>query len=123
VLAELVRGVDLLRPELALRLDVDLGAGSRSRLQRRLVAWTRDLVEQLLAPLRRGAVDKLSSDARGLLYQLEQGLGTIHSDAAQAQLRRLTRRDRQLLHSLGVIVGARMIWLPKLLRAPATRLR
>ena len=123
VLAELVRGVDLLRPEVALRLDVDLGAGSRSRLQRRLVAWTRDLVEQLLAPLRRGAVDKLSSDARGLLYQLEQGLGTIHSDAAQAQLRRLTRRDRQLLHSLGVIVGARMIWLPKLLRAPATRLR
>jgi ATP-dependent RNA helicase SUPV3L1/SUV3 len=125
LLGQLVRGVDLLRPEVALRLDeVDsLGAGARSRLQRRLVAWARDLVGQLLAPLRQDAVAQLSSDARGLVYQLEQGLGTIHRSSAEAQLRRLVRRDRALLHSFGVEIGARLIWLPKLLRGPAPRIR
>ncbi|MFO7561033.1 MAG: helicase-related protein [Enhygromyxa sp.] len=122
-LARLVRGVDLLRPEVALETGEELGAGARSRIQRRLVAWTRDLVAQLLAPLRSGAVDRLSSDARGLVYQLEQGLGTIHRGAAEAQLKRLRGRDRQLLRSLGVQIGARLIWLPKLLRGEALRVR
>ncbi len=123
VLARLVRGVDLLRPEVALEVGEELGAGARSRIQRRLVAWTRDLVAQLLAPLRTGAVDKLSSDGKGLVYQLEQGLGTIHRSAAEAQLRRLRGRDRQLLRSLGVKIGAKLIWLPKLLRGDAPRIR
>jgi ATP-dependent RNA helicase SUPV3L1/SUV3 len=125
LLGQLVRGVDLLRPEVALRLDEadTLGAGARSRLQRRLVAWARDLVGQLLAPLRQDAITQLSSDARGLLYQLEQGLGTIHRSSAEAQLRRLVRRDRSLLHSFGVEIGARMIWLPKLLRGTGPRTR
>jgi ATP-dependent RNA helicase SUPV3L1/SUV3 len=58
-----------------------------------------------------------------LVYQLEQGLGTIHRSSAEAQLRRLVRRDRALLHSFGVEIGARLIWLPKLLRGPAPRIR
>ncbi len=123
LLGQLVRGVDLLRPEVALAGIDSLGAGARSRLQRRLVAWARDLVEQLLAPLRQSAVTRLSSDARGLVYQLEQGLGTIHRSSAEAQLRRLVRRDRGLLHSFGVVIGERLIWLPQLLRGEAPRIR
>ena len=123
VLGHLVRGADLLRPEVALAVAEDLGAGARARIQRRLVAWARDLVGELLAPLRVDAVAKLSSDARGLVYQLERGLGTIHRSAAEAQLRRLVGRDRKLLHSLGVVIGAKLIWLPKLLRGDAPRVR
>lgn len=121
-IARLGRGVDLVRPEVALTIP-ELGAGLRSRITRRLVAWTRDLVDELLAPLRRGPLDRLSSDARGLVYQLEQGLGTIHVEAARAQLRRLAGRDRQLLAAMGVRIGERMIWLPKLLAGPALRTR
>jgi ATP-dependent RNA helicase SUPV3L1/SUV3 len=120
--ARLGRGVDLLRPEVAVTLP-EIGAGMRSRIARRLVAWTRDAVDELLAPLRRGAIERLSSDARGLIYQLEQGLGTIHVDSAQAQLRRLGGRDRAELGKLGVKIGARMIWLPKLLTPAALRMR
>ncbi|EDM76481.1 putative helicase [Plesiocystis pacifica SIR-1] len=122
-LARLGRGVDLLRPEVSLLVGEALGAGARARVQRRLVAWTRDAVTRLLGALRSGAADALSSDARGLVYQLEQGLGTIHRSAAEAQLRRLDGRDRKRLESLGVRVGERLIWAPKLLRAPALRQR
>ena len=122
-LARLIRGVDLLRPEVTLEVGEELGAGARARIQRRLTAWARDLVGQLLAPLRTGAVERLSSDGKGLVYQLEQGLGTIHRGAAEAQLRRLRGRDRQLLRSLGIEMGSKLIWVPKLLRGDAPRTR
>ncbi|MCA9699654.1 MAG: helicase, partial [Myxococcales bacterium] len=115
--------VDLPRPEVKLVVDESLGAGVRARLQRRLVAWSRDLVDRLLQPLRAPVADKLSSDARGLVYQLEQGLGTIHREAAHEQLRRLRGRDRGLLESMGVRPGARFIWLPQLQRPEAVRER
>ncbi len=120
--ARLGRGVDLVRPEVAVTL-AELGAGERSRVTRRLVAWTRDAIAELLAPLRRAPVERLSSDARGLIYQLEQGLGTIHVDAARAQVRRLGPRDRSELAKLGIVIGERMIWLPKLLNPVALRMR
>ncbi len=123
-LARLRRGVDLLRPEVALTPEVEaLAAGSRARILRRLVAWTRDLVGQLLAPLRQPALDKLSSDARGLVYQLEQGLGTIHRHAALGQVQRSSAKDRELLRAAGVEFGELMIWLPKLLQPAALRER
>lgn len=121
-LARLTRGVDLLHPEVALALG-SLGAGAQARVRRRLVAWTRDLVDALLRPLRGDAVDSLSSHGRGVVYQLERGLGTIHRDAAAAQLDRLRGRDARVLESLGVRVGARLVWLPRLLRGEAPRVR
>ena len=121
-LARLTRGADLLHPEVALGLG-SLGAGAQARVSRRLVAWTRDLVDELLRPLRSRAVESLSSHGRGLVYQLEQGLGTIHRDAAEDQLARLQGRDGKLLESLGVRVGARLVWLPRLLRGRAIRVR
>src|SRR6185503_7741586 len=85
-LARITRGADLLRPEVRVLLGEELGAGSRSRVQRRLVAWTRDLVGTLLAPLRRRPPRSLSAAVRGLVYQLEQGLGTAPADGAREQV-------------------------------------
>ncbi len=52
VLGHLTRGTALLVPEVRL-VDLDeLGAGARSRILRRLVAYARDLASELLAPLR-----------------------------------------------------------------------
>lgn len=121
-IARFGRGVDLVRPQVSVTIP-GIGAGLGSRITRRLVAWSRDCVDELLAPLRRAPLERLSSDARGLVYQLEQGLGTIHVEAARAQLRRLAPRDHKLLAGMGVRIGERMIWLPKLLAGPALRTR
>jgi ATP-dependent RNA helicase SUPV3L1/SUV3 len=120
-LGRLSTGVDRLRPEVVLTLD--LAAGARLRLQRRLVAWTRDLVNELLAPLRDDSFASLGPAARGLLYQLEQGLGTVPVDLARAQLRDLEERDRQTLLHAGLRLGRHVIYSPVLLHPAAVRVR
>ncbi|MFT3765819.1 MAG: helicase-related protein [Minicystis sp.] len=119
VLGKLTRGTGLLVPEVKLADLVDLGAGARSRVLRRLVAFARDLVEALLAPLRAPELRGLGPAGRGVVYQLEQGLGTALAERAGAQLAELGDRDRALLEAQGVALGARVLYVPSLLRAPA----
>jgi ATP-dependent RNA helicase SUPV3L1/SUV3 len=122
--ARLVRGGGLLLPEVRLTSLDDLGAGARSRVTRRILAYARDLVEALLAPLRAPALRALSPAGRGIVYQLEQGLGTALADRAGEQLAGLTEGDRALLVAHGVELGGRVLYVPALLRgaAPAQRL-
>ena len=122
VLARLAAGVDRLRPEVTLLVD-DLGAGQRLRLHRRLVAWTRDWVAQLLAPLRDERLASLGPAGRGLLYQLEQGLGTVLVASAREQVRELDPRDRSAFGRAGVRVGRNVVFSAKLLQPAALRER
>jgi ATP-dependent RNA helicase SUPV3L1/SUV3 len=120
VLARLVPGVDRLRPEITLLLN-DLGAGQRLRLHRRLLAFTRDWVAQLLAPLRDERLAGLGPAGRGLLYQLEQGLGTVLVAHAGEQVRDLGPGDRSALARAGVRVGRQVVFASALLNPAALR--
>lgn len=122
LLARLGTGVDMLHPEVILLTEA-LGGGARLRLQRRLVAWSRDLVARLLAPLAPDGGDGLSRTARGLLYQLERGLGTAVVRDAPLSLRQLTSHDRTILRRLDVRVGRFAAYLPASLHPSATAMR
>jgi ATP-dependent RNA helicase SUPV3L1/SUV3 len=94
-----------------LALDDAVGAGERARLQRRLVAFVRDLTAEILGGLVPGAHAELSAAARGLVYQLGQGLGTVRSRDAAPQLAALTDADRALLAEAGVVLGERVVYV------------
>ncbi|MBN1609728.1 MAG: helicase [Polyangiaceae bacterium] len=119
VIGVMTAGIDRLHPEVTLTGSDDVGAGARSRVQRRLVAWTRDLVNLLFAPLRHPDAAALSPAGRGLLYQLEQNLGTVLTGHARDQVASLSQKDRHLLVRLGVRLGHRLIYLPALLSPQA----
>ncbi|MCG8420453.1 MAG: helicase [Proteobacteria bacterium] len=121
-IARMSRGVDLLRPEVTLLIE-ELGAGAHSRVLRRMIAWVRDLVAETLAPLRRDRASELSPAGRGLVYQLEQGLGTVLRRQARAQLRDLDARDRDILASLDVRIGRCTVYVPSLLSPRALQRR
>lgn len=116
------RGADLLHPEVSVEPGT-LSRGEQVRIGRRLVAWARDAVEWLLAPLRTLPADALSAAGRGLVYQLERGLGTVDPAHARQQLERLTEEDRVALETAGVELGDGAIYLPHSLRPEATALR
>lgn len=119
----LLAGSDLLHPEVQVRLDSDPGRGACARVQRRLLAYCRDLVEHLLLPLRCGSQIAESGAARGILYQLEQGLGTVRVRDCQRQLGALDPQERQALARQGLRVGHTFLYVRRLLEPSAIVLR
>ncbi|MBN1655572.1 MAG: helicase [Deltaproteobacteria bacterium] len=122
-LAQLTRGTDLLHPQLKLLLADEVGPGARMQLERRLVAWTRDLVEDLLSPLRHESLRRLSAAGKGLIYQLEQQLGTVLTKSARGQIQYLTEQDRRLLSDVDCHLGKRVVYLGRLLKPARVRQR
>ena len=111
LVGRLVRGVDLLRPNVVLADGVTLSRGLRQRVERRLVAAGRDLAAEVLAPLRSDRLADLGAAGRGVIYQLEQGLGTILARDARAQLQTLPPADRRRLEQAGICLGLHVVYL------------
>ena len=111
----LVQGPDLHKPEVEVSDPLVSGKGPRAQVYRRLKAWSRDLVAATLEPLRRPATQALSGAGRGLVYLLEQKLGTVTAYEARAQRAGLTADDRKLLARLDVRLGQRVIYVGSLL--------
>lgn len=119
-LARLVAGSAVTLPDVELLPVEGFGAGDRARLQRRLVAWTRDLVTELLGPLRGGAV---TANARGVLYRLEQGLGAARTRELAATVAALSADERADLEARGVCFGGWATFAPALLTPEAVARR
>ncbi len=114
-LALLAPGGDVLSPVLKLVRQDHLEGGDRLRLERRLRAWTRDLVRRTLGPLRGELAGELSPRGRGLLYSLELGLGTVAVSEVRAALRALDGDDRRRLARMDVRLGALHVYCAALL--------
>ncbi|MEJ7734807.1 MAG: hypothetical protein WKG00_37160, partial [Polyangiaceae bacterium] len=121
--ARLTRGASLLLPDVRLLGLTELGAGARARVQRRLQAFARDVVSDLCAPLRALSSAQLGPAARGVVYQLEQGLGTVLVRDAAEQLATLADADRARFAEAGIEVGARLVQVPALLAAQPLAVR
>lgn len=104
-------GTELLHPEVVV-LAEDVGAGARAQLLRRAQAWVHDAIAKLTEPPLPKLLpeaDALPPEARGLIYQLEQGLGIIDRRDAREQLRRIPAGIVKRLEEAGISVGRRVI--------------
>jgi ATP-dependent RNA helicase SUPV3L1/SUV3 len=122
-IATLSRGTTLLLPDVRLADIPEVGQGARSRILRRLVAFARDWVGELLALLRGGDLGAMSADVRGIAYQLEQGLGTALTRDVEDRVAALDASQRGRLGELGIEVGQRVVFVPALLRRDALEQR
>lgn len=114
-LGHLRAGGHLLRPALAFAEWPELSAGERLRLQRRLTAWSRDFVDQCLGPIRDPKLVQLASaPIRGLLYQLEQGLGAAPLAGARQQLQEMGPDVRRVLDDKGITTGSGFVYVAEL---------
>ncbi|HEY0709033.1 MAG TPA: helicase-related protein [Polyangia bacterium] len=123
MLGRLVRGADRLHPDVTVTLA--LHAGTRLRLERRLLAYARDLVAELLVPLEipEPRARHLGADARGLLYQLRQALGSVRVEDLQSAPDAMTAADRRVLRDHGIILGRLTVFSTPLFSAAALRKR
>lgn len=127
-LARWKAGTSLLTPALQLLLTDSVDKGARTRVERRLQAHTKDLVSHLLAPIQppeRAALahDPEAAALRGLLYQLEQGLGSARRQEVAPQLALLRPADRSLLARWGVRIGRASVFASAMLEPERLRVR
>ncbi len=110
----LVAGGSVADPGFRVARNDLLGPAALERVTRRVVAFVRDWVAEVLAPLRAEEVPR--GPAQGLLFELEQGLGC--AEARRADL--FDPEERRLFARMGVRFGWFWCWSqPMLERADA----
>ena len=121
--ARLVRGPEPLAPAVRLGVGDLVPEAARQRMESRLAAWLAGHIADRLAALKRAREATLSGAARGLVFQLAEGLGCAPRAAVAEQVAALTGADRKALAALGVRLGRETVYLAPALRPPAIALR
>ncbi|MBT5050151.1 MAG: disulfide oxidoreductase [Rhodospirillaceae bacterium] len=119
----MVAGGDLLSPAVKVPASDILPQILRQRVEARLGTWLEGLIRRSMAALLCLEADGLSGAARGLIFQLREGLGSMPRTAVQPQIAALTAGDRKALRTRGVRIGLAGVFIPTLLKPKAQRMR
>ncbi|WP_350335443.1 helicase-related protein [Coralliovum pocilloporae] len=124
VIAKLSSGDDALSPRFVLLADEHLSGPSQEKVQQRIDLWLANHVETLLKPLiDLKNAEGLEGIARGIAFQLVEGLGILERSKVAEEIRQLDQDARGSLRKYGVRFGAYHIYIPALLKpAPANLL-
>src|SRR6185369_15758022 len=112
---------EVLKPRVRIVADEQLTGASRDAVQARLDLWLKAHIEKFLGPLFQlaAAVD-ITGIARGIAFQLSEGLGVLERQKVAEDVKGLDQPARASLRKYGVRFGAYHIYLPLLLK-PAIR--
>jgi ATP-dependent RNA helicase SUPV3L1/SUV3 len=115
--ARLVAGADRLSPRVEVIESELLSPVLRDRVAHRVEAWLADHIAAGLGHLLKArASERLDGPARGLVYQLAEGLGAAPRRGASREVRALAPSDRKALAALGVRLGRESIFFPGMLK-------
>lgn len=116
-LARITRGTSVNLPEVKVLDLPDMGGAQRLRLQRRLLAFARDVVTRLLGPVRDLAASELAP-LRAVSHELERGLGSALRRDLAPSLGVLNAEQRRELARTGVVVGSLCVYAKAAATAP-----
>lgn len=122
-IGRIAAGPSPLAPSVRVR-DTDLlDGGGRDRVAARLTRFLADHVARELQPLLRLRDAALSGAARGIAFQLVEGLGLLPRRALDGLIHALTAADRRQLAGFGVRFGPSHVYLAPMLKPRPTGLR
>ncbi len=121
--AFLQRGQTALAPTLSLLRNEMLSPRSKDLVAGRLAQWVDGFLRRRLAPLFKARDAKLGSAARGIVFQLCEGLGSVERLPARGQIAALDAADKKTLSRFGLRFGVYALYFAPLLRPSAQRLR
>jgi ATP-dependent RNA helicase SUPV3L1/SUV3 len=117
----IVAAEEVLKPRVRIVADEQLTGASRDAVQARLDLWLKAHIEKFLGPLfQLAAAEDITGIARGIAYQLSEGLGVLERQKVAEDVKGLDQPARASLRKYGVRFGAYHIYLPLLLK-PAPR--
>jgi len=124
IVARLAPGADVLGPAIDIVASPEMvDSAGRERLRRRLETWLRGHLRARLEVLYRALDAPLRGPARGLVYQLVEGLGSLPCATVRGQIAALDADHRKMLARLGVRLGRESVFMPAMLKPPMVALR
>jgi ATP-dependent RNA helicase SUPV3L1/SUV3 len=115
-LARLAAGDHILEPRLAMLPADLLEPNLRERVRVRLDSWLTRHIEHALKPLWRLKIAELRGSARGIAFELVESLGVLRIVALGERVAALSRKDRDRLQGLGVVLGEVLAFVPAVRR-------
>lgn len=122
-IARLKKGRSLLQPTVGLTPNDIADGALQARIIARLESWLAAHLADRLRLLINPKTDHLSPSARGLLFQLREGLGSCAALPAREQVASLTEQDRKIFAKMGLRLGRDWIFLDRFLKPNMVRLR
>jgi len=121
--ARLSRGSNLMEPQVTLLPFDHLDAPSRERARHHLQDWLRSHIEINLSPLCKLSRATFEGPARGLAFQLREGLGIVSRAQVAELVCSLESADRGKLYRLGVRLGYQDVYLQAIMRPARLEMR
>jgi len=119
----LLPGDSALAPKLETSPGDFLEGDLRESVRKRLAEFLRVAIRRGLGPLFRAREAELKGAARGLVFQLSEGLGSLPAAEVASQRAALDDADRKALAKLGVRLGTETVYLDAVLKPRAAGLR
>lgn len=122
--ARLLPSGDVLAPKVeAIATDL-LDGPAREEVRKRAATWVETRIRLGLSELMDArATTELPAGARGVIFQLCEGLGVLPRRPVEEQLTQLSDEDRKALARLGVRIGVFSLYFPSMLKPVPIRLR
>ncbi len=122
--ARLLPSGDVLAPKVEAIASDLLDGPQREEVRKRAAVWVETRIRLGLSELMDArATTELPAGARGVIFQLCEGLGVLPRRPIEEQLAQLSEEDRKALARLGVRVGVFSLYFPSMLKPVPIRLR
>lgn len=114
--AQLVKGVTPLKPRIVMKYSELLEQPAYQQVENRLNNWLETYIGSVLKPLLKIQEVSLEGAARGIAFQLIEGLGVLSKRTVKKQIRLLTENDYSTFRHNGIKMGRNEIFIPALLK-------
>jgi ATP-dependent RNA helicase SUPV3L1/SUV3 len=121
--ADLVAGDVPWRPGVRVRESDMLDPPQRDRIEKRLRTWTEAHLEAVIPQLLQLDRSDLSGGARGIVFQVLEGLGNAPAEGLRPMVKELDDQGRKDLARVGIRLGTENLYIPQLLKPKAVALR
>ena len=123
-IAHINTGKNYLEPEIKIITDDILEIRYKKKLQKYLENWINTLISSKLEDLvNLNKIEKKSSSVRALCYQLFENNGVLKRENVSEFIKKLSQEDRKILRKNGIKIGRYHIYLYKIIKPEAVRIR
>ncbi|WP_181905435.1 helicase-related protein [Aestuariispira insulae] len=122
-IASLKKGDNPLGPQVTLLANDIVDSSLQTRVVNRLESWLKGMIEARFSQLNLDKDHGLTAPARGILFQLREGMGSLAIADLQQSIKALSQDDRKALGKRGVRFGTQWIFVDRYLKPDMIRLR